>query len=328
MQNVGETEAKYHMNTGFFDVDLRDPPPEDLCCSISHQLMEDPVSVMDGHTFERREVEKWFLLRQEEQAEITCPRCGSPLENLTLVPNYSLKSIITKYKQEQIHSKQRTSPYCNKNKEAQEINCRSAPKNSVGEVASKADADYAINERYGVVSIYNYKKHPEWFGHCYILIECFDDDLAHFVGLYDVEIEILRKALLFAPVGYVRWINVKENKSGNYEALHQDKNFFESKHCSFSVRSEEALRVRSSIREDRDKLNNLISSGGAPVKFQVLGPKDSTGWLAKIFSKEDGGINSASWCMDKLNAGGCNIVASAKGKQVVKVNNLSNCLIQ
>jgi hypothetical protein len=32
----------------------------DLRCPISLELMEDPVIALDGHTYEREAIEKWF----------------------------------------------------------------------------------------------------------------------------------------------------------------------------------------------------------------------------------------------------------------------------
>ena len=34
--------------------------PKELCCPISHELMEDPVVAADGQTYERAAVEEYF----------------------------------------------------------------------------------------------------------------------------------------------------------------------------------------------------------------------------------------------------------------------------
>ena len=35
-------------------------PPKELVCPILHALMTDPVSTVDGHTFERQAIAKWL----------------------------------------------------------------------------------------------------------------------------------------------------------------------------------------------------------------------------------------------------------------------------
>ena len=66
-------------------------PPAELVCSISHEVMEDPVVAEDGHTYERREIERWF------ESHKNSPRTRQPMSQ-RLVPNLSLRSQIDEYR--------------------------------------------------------------------------------------------------------------------------------------------------------------------------------------------------------------------------------------
>eukprot|EP00613_Pedinella_sp_CCMP2098_P072657 CAMPEP_0171907692 /NCGR_PEP_ID=MMETSP0993-20121228/7177_1 /TAXON_ID=483369 /ORGANISM="non described non described, Strain CCMP2098" /LENGTH=441 /DNA_ID=CAMNT_0012540001 /DNA_START=20 /DNA_END=1346 /DNA_ORIENTATION=+ len=63
---------------------------EDLICSISHELMVDPVCTLDGITYERKEIETWF------QENDTSPETNLRLGAKTLIPNISVKKTIAK----------------------------------------------------------------------------------------------------------------------------------------------------------------------------------------------------------------------------------------
>jgi len=63
---------------------------EDLVCSISHELMVDPVCTLDGSTYERTEIETWF------QENDTSPETNLRLDAKTLIPNKIAKNTIAK----------------------------------------------------------------------------------------------------------------------------------------------------------------------------------------------------------------------------------------
>ena len=54
-------------------------------------LMRDPVLAMDGHTYERSEIERWLADHQ------TSPKTNAPLPSKMLVPNHSVKSMVQEY---------------------------------------------------------------------------------------------------------------------------------------------------------------------------------------------------------------------------------------
>ncbi|KAJ0981306.1 hypothetical protein J5N97_009561 [Dioscorea zingiberensis] len=66
--------------------------PEDFRCPISLELMRDPVIVSTGQTYERSSIQKWI-----DCGNGTCPKTQQKLQNLTLTPNYALRSLIMQW---------------------------------------------------------------------------------------------------------------------------------------------------------------------------------------------------------------------------------------
>jgi hypothetical protein len=58
-----------------------------LCCPISMQLFTDPVVSIYGHSFERRDIEKWLLENE------CCPMTREHLTIAHLVPNFALAGV-------------------------------------------------------------------------------------------------------------------------------------------------------------------------------------------------------------------------------------------
>jgi hypothetical protein len=69
------------------DVDTSALPSEFLC-PIMREPMTDPVVALDGHTYERSAIVRWF-----EQGGRTSPKTGSPMQQL-LIPNHALRAQI------------------------------------------------------------------------------------------------------------------------------------------------------------------------------------------------------------------------------------------
>jgi len=61
-------------------------------CSITHEIMTDPVITSDGHTYERSAIEKW--LNNNEQSPMT----REIITRNSLVPNIALRNIIKQSK--------------------------------------------------------------------------------------------------------------------------------------------------------------------------------------------------------------------------------------
>jgi len=56
-----------------------------LECSLTMEVMRDPVFSADGQTYERTKIEKWFALGNR-----TSPLTGEELPNTNLLPNFVL----------------------------------------------------------------------------------------------------------------------------------------------------------------------------------------------------------------------------------------------
>ena len=83
-------KKKFDLNTDVDDNDIRD----DFLCSISQEIMQDPVIASDGYTYDRKSIEEW--LRNNEKSPMTLLK----LESKNLIPNRSLKSAIESWKDE------------------------------------------------------------------------------------------------------------------------------------------------------------------------------------------------------------------------------------
>ena len=57
--------------------------------------MRDPVVAMDGHSYERKNIERW--LREKS----TSPMTGATLDLLMLLPNHALRTSIREYMEQQ-----------------------------------------------------------------------------------------------------------------------------------------------------------------------------------------------------------------------------------
>ena len=66
-------------------------PPHLFLCPISMELMEDPVTVSTGVTYDRRSIEQWLF----SYGRTTCPATMQPLANLDLTPNHTLMRVIS-----------------------------------------------------------------------------------------------------------------------------------------------------------------------------------------------------------------------------------------
>ena len=65
--------------------------PDSYICSISQDIMKDPVICSDGHTYEKEFIEKWLKNNN------TSPLTNKILENKNLIPNFALKKAIDEY---------------------------------------------------------------------------------------------------------------------------------------------------------------------------------------------------------------------------------------
>ncbi|XP_078180676.1 protein spotted leaf 11-like isoform X2 [Carex rostrata] len=68
------------------------PIPDEFRCPISLELMQDPVIVSTGQTYERVCIEKWLASGHD-----TCPSTQQRLAHRSLTTNYVLRSLITQW---------------------------------------------------------------------------------------------------------------------------------------------------------------------------------------------------------------------------------------
>jgi hypothetical protein len=70
----------------------------DFVCPISHALMRDAVVAADGHSYERRHIERWFEATGEEEGapggRVRSPLTGAAMTGAALIPNHNLRKAI------------------------------------------------------------------------------------------------------------------------------------------------------------------------------------------------------------------------------------------
>ena len=65
--------------------------PDEYICPITAEIMTDPVTTLDGFTYERAAITEWLRTKD------TSPKTGATLESTTLYPNLSLRSVIRNF---------------------------------------------------------------------------------------------------------------------------------------------------------------------------------------------------------------------------------------
>lgn len=76
------------------------------------ELMEDPVTVSTGVTYDRRSIERWFF----KYGKTTCPATMQRLNSFDLTPNHTLKRVISTWldRASSSSSSSSSTPLCNK----------------------------------------------------------------------------------------------------------------------------------------------------------------------------------------------------------------------
>ncbi|GAA0169330.1 hypothetical protein LIER_23846 [Lithospermum erythrorhizon] len=64
--------------------------PSYFLCPISMQMMQDPVTVSTGITYDRESIEKWIFSCNN----VTCPATNQKLQSIELIPNHTLRRLI------------------------------------------------------------------------------------------------------------------------------------------------------------------------------------------------------------------------------------------
>ncbi len=70
------------------------PVPAEYFCCITHEIMIDPVSAMDGHVYERHAIESWISQHNRS------PMTNALLPSKVLVPCHPIKALIQGFLQQ------------------------------------------------------------------------------------------------------------------------------------------------------------------------------------------------------------------------------------
>jgi len=86
-QTTYEVPRSHFLTVEKFDADQVEIP-NDIVCSITQEIMVDPVVAVDGHSYERKAIEQWFAKNK------TSPKTNEPLTHTDLIPNHNLRARI------------------------------------------------------------------------------------------------------------------------------------------------------------------------------------------------------------------------------------------
>ncbi|CAN6446727.1 unnamed protein product [Victoria cruziana] len=76
-----------------------DPLYETFFCPLTKKIMDDPVTIESGQTYERSAIEEWFRKCDENGELITCPSTRTKLTNRNLSTNIALKTTIEQWQE-------------------------------------------------------------------------------------------------------------------------------------------------------------------------------------------------------------------------------------
>ena len=68
-------------------------PPDDFICPITTEVMSDPVMAADGHSYERKQIERWLATKS------TSPMTGEALQHTHTFPNHALRGRIREWRE-------------------------------------------------------------------------------------------------------------------------------------------------------------------------------------------------------------------------------------
>ncbi|CAH8387323.1 unnamed protein product [Eruca vesicaria subsp. sativa] len=125
LQGIDEEEEDEKENLNILGLNV-----DDLRCPISLEIMNDPVVLETGHTYDRISIAKWFAA-----GNVMCPKTGKSLVSTVLVDNVSVKQLIQSYFKQEIDFKSKK----NNNKS-------SVPESLAAEEAGKLIADFLAGE--------------------------------------------------------------------------------------------------------------------------------------------------------------------------------------
>ncbi|KAL6008494.1 hypothetical protein ACLOJK_034006 [Asimina triloba] len=76
-------------------------------CPISMELMQDPVTISTGVSYDRKNIERWFFIYKKN----TCPATMQTVPTFHLTPNHTLKRLILSWQHQHRHQHQHQHPH-------------------------------------------------------------------------------------------------------------------------------------------------------------------------------------------------------------------------
>ena len=89
--NISNDKAKLYEDLKKLKITLGDKLPDEIICPITKEIFFDPVSTVDGATFEKEAIQYWF------QENDTSPITGLKLASKNLINNFLVKKFVTEF---------------------------------------------------------------------------------------------------------------------------------------------------------------------------------------------------------------------------------------
>lgn len=89
----GDSEFEDQSNDGY-----QEPAFEAFMCPLTKQVMQDPVTIETGQTFEREAILKWFKECRDNGRKATCPLTQRELRSTEISPSIALRNVIEEWR--------------------------------------------------------------------------------------------------------------------------------------------------------------------------------------------------------------------------------------
>lgn len=95
----GSYDASRHSDDSYHEKLHIEPIYESFLCPLTKQVMQDPVTIENGHTYERVAIEKWFKECKDSGRRPVCPLTLQELNSTDLNPSIALRHTIEEWTQ-------------------------------------------------------------------------------------------------------------------------------------------------------------------------------------------------------------------------------------
>ncbi|KAI0520309.1 hypothetical protein KFK09_007781 [Dendrobium nobile] len=97
--NIRSYEASRHSDESYHEKLHIEPIYESFVCPLTKQVMQDPVTIESGQTFEKEAIEKWFKECKDNGRRAVCPLTLKELSSTDLNPSIALRHTIEEWTQ-------------------------------------------------------------------------------------------------------------------------------------------------------------------------------------------------------------------------------------